>query len=195
MSNQPPLFCPEATALGYMVSGCHPTPPPCIPVAAQPWAQILTLMLTDGIPGIARALHSRSNDELDQLVVDLSFWIWTLPDTLESLGLPDSGASFLVMMFDLAQSELTRRRTPRPVPRGNWYADIKATNRVEDMAARFTELRPAGAGKLKGCCPMHQERTPSFLVYVDQQKWFCFGGCARGGDVIDLAERLGVALS
>lgn len=196
MSNQPPLCCPEATALGYMASGYRPTPPPCIPVSAQPWAHILASLLIDGVPGIVRAIHARNDDELDQMAVDLSFWIWTLPDTLESLGLPDTGATFLLMVFDLVQSELARRRAPKPVAgeQGSWIATVKAANRVEDLAARFTALRPAGGTRLKGLCPMHKEKSPSFVVYTEQQKWHCFGGCARGGDVIDLAERLGVRL-
>lgn len=70
------------------------------------------------------------------------------------------------------------------------FREVKARVRVEDFAGRFTELRPAGAGKLKGRCPLHQERTPSFFVYIESQRWQCFGACARGGDVISLGQAL-----
>lgn len=193
MTDQLPLFNPEATALGYMTVGYRPAPPePTIPQRAKPLWHVLTNMMTDGVPGIVRAIHARGDDELDQLVVDLSFWVWEA----SYLSPPAIGGSLAAMIIDLCQDELARRHAPKPVAKelGSWIANTKAANRVEDVAARFTALRPAGYQKLKGLCPMHREQTPSFLVYTDQQKWHCFGGCARGGDVIDLAERLGVRL-
>ncbi len=38
-------------------------------------------------------------------------------------------------------------------------------------------------------CPLpgHDERTPSFTVYPEQNSWYCYGACKRGGDVVDLA--------
>lgn len=36
-----------------------------------------------------------------------------------------------------------------------------------------------------GLCPLHTEKTPSFIVYLDTNSWVCFG-CRRGGDVIRL---------
>lgn len=44
--------------------------------------------------------------------------------------------------------------------------------------------------KLWGCCPLHKERTPSFMVDVKQNRWHCFGACATGGDSIDLYMKL-----
>lgn len=38
-------------------------------------------------------------------------------------------------------------------------------------------------------CPFHQEDTPSFKVYSDNQKWKCFG-CGKGGSVIDFVMAL-----
>lgn len=35
-------------------------------------------------------------------------------------------------------------------------------------------------------CPIHNERTPSFRVYKDQNSWYCYGACQKGGSVIDL---------
>lgn len=35
------------------------------------------------------------------------------------------------------------------------------------------------------CCPLHQEKTPSFSVNVDKQRWTCYGSCKKSGDVID----------
>jgi len=45
----------------------------------------------------------------------------------------------------------------------------------------------AGRGRLKARCPLHNEKTPSFILYEDGG-WFCFGQCNKGGDVFDLVE-------
>ena len=83
------------------------------------------------------------------------------------------------------------RRSPTMVAGSrNLFQAVKQTVSVEALAQRFTELKPAGSGKLKGRCPLHEERTPSFYVYQDSQRWQCFGACASGGDVIELARRL-----
>ncbi|KKK82609.1 hypothetical protein LCGC14_2801680 [marine sediment metagenome] len=70
------------------------------------------------------------------------------------------------------------------------FDKIKAAVRLEEFAGRFTDLRSASPNKLKGCCPLHKESTPSFHVWLDKQTWRCFGACAMGGDVIALHQQL-----
>ena len=72
----------------------------------------------------------------------------------------------------------------------NLFQAVKEAVSVEELAGRFTQMGPAGPGKLKGRCPLHGERTASFYVYQDSQRWQCFGACASGGDVVELARRL-----
>ncbi|MDT7545559.1 MAG: primase, partial [Actinomycetota bacterium] len=45
------------------------------------------------------------------------------------------------------------------------------------------QLRPAGGGRLKGLCPFHDEKSPSFNVNPSLNMWHCFG-CGESGDVI-----------
>jgi hypothetical protein len=85
---------------------------------------------------------------------------------------------------------------PKPRPRlrrsgtESPYEKLKRENRVEDVAGRLTDMR--GTGKtLKGRCPFHIERTPSFIVWPASQRWRCFGACAQGGDLIDLLKKAG----
>ena len=59
---------------------------------------------------------------------------------------------------------------------------IRHANRIETVAGRYTQLQPAGGGKLKGLCPLHQEDSPSFFVYTEQQSWWCYG-CQAGADL------------
>jgi DNA primase len=54
---------------------------------------------------------------------------------------------------------------------------------VEVLERESVELKRRGKD-LWGCCPLHKERTPSFKVNVERQKFYCFG-CHRYGDVID----------
>lgn len=46
------------------------------------------------------------------------------------------------------------------------------------------ELKRHSTNKLVGCCPFHQERTPSFVVDTRTNKYVCYG-CGEHGDVID----------
>nr|NQU93673.1 hypothetical protein [Bacteroidota bacterium] len=39
-----------------------------------------------------------------------------------------------------------------------------------------------------GLCPLHTEKTPSFKVDSDRQRWYCFAGCG-GGDCIDFTQK------
>lgn len=70
----------------------------------------------------------------------------------------------------------------------NVYDLIKDHLDLADIAGRYTHLEKAGSnGRVKGLCPLHQEKTPSFFVFGDTQRWHCFG-CNQGGDVFDLLQ-------
>ena len=43
---------------------------------------------------------------------------------------------------------------------------------------------------LYGKCPIHNERSGSFVVYTASNRWHCFGACSIGGDVIDLVCKI-----
>lgn len=64
---------------------------------------------------------------------------------------------------------------------------IKDAIRIEDyLQSRFPSLKHSGH-LFKMCCPMHEEKTPSFVVNAEKQSWHCYGACAKGGDVIAFA--------
>ena len=50
-------------------------------------------------------------------------------------------------------------------------------------------LRSVG-GTMKGLCPFHDEKTPSFQVTPSRGYWYCFGACGEGGDVIDFLRKI-----
>jgi DNA primase len=61
---------------------------------------------------------------------------------------------------------------------------VRERVRVDQVIGEVVTLRPAGAGSLKGLCPFHDERSPSFHVTPARGLYYCFG-CGEGGDVVD----------
>lgn len=58
--------------------------------------------------------------------------------------------------------------------------EIKERLSIENVVGRHVDLKQSGAS-LKGLCPFHQEKTPSFYVTPARGTYHCFG-CGRGGD-------------
>ena len=71
--------------------------------------------------------------------------------------------------------------------------DLKLRVNLADVVSRVVTLKKAGAGRLKGLCPFHNEKTPSFNVDADKGFYKCFG-CGKAGDLISFVretEQLG----
>ena len=60
---------------------------------------------------------------------------------------------------------------------------------IADVVGEYLQLRNAGGGSLKGLCPFHDEKSPSFNVTPSKNLWYCFG-CAEGGDVISFVQQI-----
>jgi DNA primase len=60
---------------------------------------------------------------------------------------------------------------------------VRDRTSIADIVGESVTLRPAGGGNLKGLCPFHDEKTPSFTVAPDRGVYFCHG-CGQGGDAI-----------
>ena len=74
-----------------------------------------------------------------------------------------------------------------PAPMRPNIRAVKDAARIEDEAGRYGAFRMVGDGRLLGRCvdPRHEDRTPSMSIYVEEQRFRCFG-CGERGDVIDL---------
>lgn len=72
-------------------------------------------------------------------------------------------------------------------------AELKTRVTIEDILARrglLHTLRRQG-DRLVGPCPLHHgDSTTAFVVNRDNNLWYCFTRCARGGDVVDLLRAL-----
>jgi DNA primase len=60
---------------------------------------------------------------------------------------------------------------------------------LDQVVADYVALKPAGAGRLKGLCPFHDEKTPSFNVNAALGFYKCFG-CSASGDAITFVREL-----
>ncbi|WP_024287924.1 DNA primase [Cellulomonas sp. KRMCY2] len=68
-------------------------------------------------------------------------------------------------------------------------ATVRERARIEDIVGEHVTLKPAGVGSMKGLCPFHDERSPSFHVRPQVGLWHCFG-CSEGGDVISFLQKI-----
>jgi DNA primase len=59
---------------------------------------------------------------------------------------------------------------------------------IAEVIGEMVSLKPAGRSQLKGLCPFHNEKTPSFHVHQDRGFFYCFG-CQARGDVFDFVMR------
>lgn len=67
--------------------------------------------------------------------------------------------------------------------------EVKARTRIEDVIGDYVLLKTAGVGSLKGLCPFHDEKTPSFNVRPHVGSFHCFG-CGESGDAIAFVEKI-----
>ncbi len=66
---------------------------------------------------------------------------------------------------------------------------VRERSPIADVVGEHIQLRNAGGGNLKGLCPFHDEKSPSFNVTPARGYYFCFG-CGEGGDVITFVRRI-----
>ncbi|MEI3578681.1 MAG: CHC2 zinc finger domain-containing protein [Acutalibacteraceae bacterium] len=69
----------------------------------------------------------------------------------------------------------------------SFLEELKQRCDIESLISSYVLLKRAGRN-LKGLCPFHSEKTPSFVVYPESQSFYCFG-CGAGGDAISFIMR------
>ncbi len=66
---------------------------------------------------------------------------------------------------------------------------VRERARLDEVVGDHVTLRTAGIGSMKGLCPFHDEKTPSFHIRPQLGHWHCFG-CGEGGDVISFVQKI-----
>ena len=68
-------------------------------------------------------------------------------------------------------------------------AAVRERSPVDEVVGEYLQLKNAGGGSVKGLCPFHDEKTPSFNVTPSRGLWYCHG-CGEGGDVIKFVQKI-----
>ncbi|WP_374010611.1 DNA primase [Leifsonia sp. LS-T14] len=67
--------------------------------------------------------------------------------------------------------------------------EVKARTNIGDIIGDYVSLKTGGVGALKGLCPFHDEKSPSFYVRPGVGRYHCFG-CGEGGDVYEFLLKM-----
>lgn len=70
----------------------------------------------------------------------------------------------------------------------DWLYQLKQKNDIVSVVSRYVHLEKKGR-KYWGCCPFHNEKTPSFSVSEEEGLFYCFG-CKESGDVITFVMKI-----
>lgn len=67
--------------------------------------------------------------------------------------------------------------------------EVRSRTNIADIVGDYVTLKSAGVGSMKGLCPFHEERSPSFHVRPQVGFYHCFG-CGEGGNVFTFLQRM-----
>ncbi len=67
--------------------------------------------------------------------------------------------------------------------------EVRSRTNLADIVGEYVTLKSAGVGSMKGLCPFHEERSPSFHVRPQVGFYHCFG-CGEGGDVFTFLQKM-----
>ncbi|MED7820259.1 MULTISPECIES: DNA primase [unclassified Francisella] len=70
----------------------------------------------------------------------------------------------------------------------NFIKELVANADIVDVVSRYVNLKKSGKN-YKGCCPFHNEKTPSFFVTPDKNFFHCFG-CQESGDALSFVKKI-----
>ena len=66
--------------------------------------------------------------------------------------------------------------------------ELRARTNLEEVVSEYVPLKQKGR-RFWGCCPFHNEKTPSFSVDSESQLYYCFG-CHKGGTALNFVMEM-----
>ena len=69
-----------------------------------------------------------------------------------------------------------------------WLEELRSRVPLEEVVSEYVRLKQKGK-RFWGCCPFHNEKTPSFSVDSESQLYYCFG-CHKGGTVFNFVMEM-----
>jgi hypothetical protein len=76
-----------------------------------------------------------------------------------------------------------------PIPKGALNNDLILAAKALPIESIFSQQLRKTGNTLTGLCPFSEERTPSFFIYKNSNRCWCFG-CQQGGNTIDAYMKL-----
>lgn len=157
----------------------------------------LTEVFPEEIQTYKKALKKRAKD-IDRIIFDLRTII--TQEKLHRAGYPqDWILEYNVGVLESIISRLVTRKHHlswqlKIVVKQDSYTNARlkleqAKKIPINKILKLSIFRRSGSN-YKTNCPLHDEKTPSFVVYVKQNSWHCFGQCSTGGDAIELVKRM-----
>ena len=73
--------------------------------------------------------------------------------------------------------------------RRNDIDEVRSRINIADIVGDFVTLKSGGVDSMKGLCPFHEERSPSFHVRPSVGRYHCFG-CGEDGDVFSFLQKM-----
>ena len=70
-----------------------------------------------------------------------------------------------------------------------FLTELRSRVDIEELVGRYTEIRHRGSRTPVALCPFHTEKPPSFVIYRENQSYYCFG-CGAGGDAITFVKNI-----
>lgn len=70
----------------------------------------------------------------------------------------------------------------------SFIEELKYRSDIEQIVSPYVKLKRSGRN-LSGLCPFHSEKSPSFVVYPENQSFYCFG-CGTGGDIVTFVRKI-----
>lgn len=128
--------------------------------------------ILEAIKARAKAINAESSDETYRY-----FWKKWLRLTL--------GADLQQIDKNMARLERMIRAINGLQPANGLTDDLIRIAKATPVESVINQQFRKTGSTLVGLCPFHQERTPSFHIFKSN-RGHCFGGCGKGGDVIDI---------